>query len=83
MGKRKDLSNFDKGQIVMARRLGQSISKTAAFVGCSQSAVADTHQKQSKEGKAVNQQQGHGQDSLMRMGSKGWPMWYNPTNELL
>ena len=27
MGKRKDVSDFDKGQIVMARRLGQSISK--------------------------------------------------------
>ncbi|MBN3309882.1 CENNB protein, partial [Amia calva] len=34
MGKRKDLSDFDKGQIVMARRLGQSISKTAALLGC-------------------------------------------------
>ncbi|ROI15926.1 hypothetical protein DPX16_0215 [Anabarilius grahami] len=35
MGKRKDLSEFDKGQTVMARRLGQSISRTAALVGCS------------------------------------------------
>ncbi|ROL52036.1 hypothetical protein DPX16_23528 [Anabarilius grahami] len=41
MGKRKDLSEFDEGQIVMARRLGQSISKTAALVGCSLSAVID------------------------------------------
>ncbi|KAK3571239.1 hypothetical protein QTP86_005903 [Hemibagrus guttatus] len=39
MGKCKDLSEFDKGQIVMARRLDQSISKTAALVGCSRSAV--------------------------------------------
>ncbi|KAK3510120.1 hypothetical protein QTP70_026836, partial [Hemibagrus guttatus] len=39
MGKRKDLSEFDKGQIVMARRLDQSISKTAALVGFSRSAV--------------------------------------------
>ncbi|KAK3573528.1 hypothetical protein QTP86_026043 [Hemibagrus guttatus] len=39
MGKRKDLSKFDKGQIVMARRLDQSISKTAALLGCSRSAV--------------------------------------------
>ncbi|ROJ48042.1 Protein FAM107B [Anabarilius grahami] len=31
----EDLSEFDKGQIVMARRLGQSITKTAALVGCS------------------------------------------------
>ncbi|XP_065118090.1 fibroblast growth factor receptor 1-A-like isoform X1 [Paramisgurnus dabryanus] len=47
-----DLSDFDKGQIVMAIRLGQSISKTAALVGCSQSAVVSTYQKWSKEGKA-------------------------------
>ena len=40
MGKCKDLSKFDKGQIVMARRLGQSISDTAALVGCSRSAVS-------------------------------------------
>ncbi|KAK3517496.1 hypothetical protein QTP70_012575 [Hemibagrus guttatus] len=42
MGKRKDLSEFDKGQIVMTRRLDQSISKTAALVGCSWSAVCLT-----------------------------------------
>ncbi|KAK3517854.1 hypothetical protein QTP70_021010 [Hemibagrus guttatus] len=39
MDKRKDFSTFDKDQIVMARRLDQSISKTAALVGCSWSAV--------------------------------------------
>ncbi|KAK3512464.1 hypothetical protein QTP70_012995 [Hemibagrus guttatus] len=39
MGKRKDLSEFDNGQIVMARPLDQSISKTAALVACSRSAV--------------------------------------------
>ncbi|MBN3298950.1 NXF1 factor, partial [Amia calva] len=65
MGKRKDLSDFDKGQIVMARRLGQSISKTAALVGCSRSAVVSTYQKWSKEGKAVNRRQGHGWPKLI------------------
>ncbi len=49
MGKRKDLSEFDKGQIVMARRLGQSISKTAALVGCSQSAVVSIKSAPRKE----------------------------------
>ncbi|KAK3542466.1 hypothetical protein QTP86_025867, partial [Hemibagrus guttatus] len=53
MGKRKDLSEFDKGQIVMARRLDQSISKTAALVGCSRSAVVSIYQKWSKEGTVV------------------------------
>ncbi|MBN3306880.1 MYH16 protein, partial [Amia calva] len=56
--------DFDKGQIVMVRRLGQSISKTAALVGCSWSAVVSTYQKWSKEGKAVNRRQGHGRPRL-------------------
>ncbi|ROL54811.1 hypothetical protein DPX16_23263 [Anabarilius grahami] len=60
MGKREDLSEFDKSQIVMARRLGQSISKTAALVGCSRSAVVSIYQKCSKEGTVVNRRQGHG-----------------------
>ncbi|KAF4088070.1 hypothetical protein AMELA_G00078690 [Ameiurus melas] len=65
MGKRKDLSDFDKGQIVMARRLGQSISKTAALVGCSRYAVVSTYQKWCKEGQPVNRRQGHGRPRLI------------------
>ncbi|KAK3512582.1 hypothetical protein QTP70_017230, partial [Hemibagrus guttatus] len=45
MGKSKDLSEFDQGQIVMARRPEQSISKTAALVGCSRAAVVSFYQK--------------------------------------
>ncbi|KAK3524097.1 hypothetical protein QTP70_017997 [Hemibagrus guttatus] len=60
MGKCKDLSKFDKGQIAMARRLDQSISKTAALVGCSRSAGVSIYQKWSKEGTVVNRRQGHG-----------------------
>ncbi len=55
IGKCKDLSEFDKGQIVMAKRLGQIISETVALVGCSQSAVVSIYQKWSKEGTEVNQ----------------------------
>ncbi|KAK3518727.1 hypothetical protein QTP70_009665 [Hemibagrus guttatus] len=65
MGKCKDLSEFVKGQIVMSRRLGQSISKTAAFVGCSRSAVVSIYQKWSKEGTVVNRRQGHGRPRLI------------------
>ncbi|KAK3521036.1 hypothetical protein QTP86_025032 [Hemibagrus guttatus] len=57
MDKCKDLSEFDKGKIVMARPLDQSISKTAALVGCSWSAVVSTYQKWSKEGTVVNRGQ--------------------------
>ncbi|KAI5629910.1 UDP-Gal:betaGlcNAc beta 1,3-galactosyltransferase polypeptide 1-like [Silurus asotus] len=40
MGRRNDLCEFDESQIEMSGRLGQSISKTAAIMGCFQSAVA-------------------------------------------
>ncbi|ROL52754.1 hypothetical protein DPX16_21180 [Anabarilius grahami] len=60
IGKRKDLSEFDIGQIVIARGVGQSISKTAALVGCSRSVVVSIYQKWSKEGTVVNRRQGHG-----------------------
>ncbi|ROL55513.1 hypothetical protein DPX16_8361 [Anabarilius grahami] len=57
----------------MARRLGQSISKTAALVGCSRSAVVSIYQKWSKEGTVVNWRQGHGRTRL----SEGWPIRSN------
>uniref|UniRef100_A0A671YBG6 Tc1-like transposase DDE domain-containing protein n=1 Tax=Sparus aurata TaxID=8175 RepID=A0A671YBG6_SPAAU len=65
MGKCKDLSDFNRGQIVMARRLGQSISETAGLVGCSRSAVVSTYQKWSKEGQPVNRRKGHGRPRLI------------------
>ena len=42
----------------MARRMGQSISRTVALVGCSRSAVVSVYQKSSKEGTVVNWQPG-------------------------
>lgn len=54
------LSDFDRGQIVMARRLGQSISKTADLVGCPRSAVVSTYQKCSKEGQPAKRRKDHG-----------------------
>lgn len=43
-GQEKDLSNFDKGQIVVSRRLGESTSETSKLVGCSWSAVVRIYQ---------------------------------------
>lgn len=43
------LSNPDKEQIVMARRLGRCISKMVGLVGCSHYAVVRTYQKMSRE----------------------------------
>ncbi|ROL51382.1 hypothetical protein DPX16_22478 [Anabarilius grahami] len=65
MGKRKDLSEFNKGYILMARQPGQSISKTAALVGCSRSAVVSIYQKWSKVETVVNQRQGHERPRLI------------------
>ncbi|KAK3510447.1 hypothetical protein QTP70_006837 [Hemibagrus guttatus] len=65
MDKRKDLSEFDKNQIVMSRPLDQNISKTAALVGCSRSAVVSIYQKWSKEGTVVTRRQGHGRPRLI------------------
>lgn len=49
MDKCKDLSKFDKRQIVMDRWLVQSICKYAVLVGCSQSALVSISQKLFKE----------------------------------
>lgn len=49
MGNCKDLKDFDKGQIVIARQLVQRNSKTAALVRCSCSAVVKTYQIWSKK----------------------------------
>lgn len=47
----KGLSQFEEDQFVMARRLGQFTSKTAALLGCSWFAVVSIYQKWSKEGR--------------------------------
>ena len=83
MCQRKDVSYFDEGQIVLARRSGQSICSTAALVGCSRSAVVRAYQKWSKEGEPVNRRQGQTRGSLMHMGSEGWPVLFDPIEELL
>ncbi|KAK3527217.1 hypothetical protein QTP86_014634 [Hemibagrus guttatus] len=73
MGKRKDLSEFDKGQIVIARRLDQSMSKAAVLVGCSWSAVVSIYQKWSKKAIVVNRRQSHGLPRLIDARVKAGP----------
>lgn len=69
IGKLKGLRESDKGQIVMATRLGQSIYKTAALVWCSWSV-------------SMVMVMGS-QDLLMHGGSEDWFVWSNPTDELI
>lgn len=60
MGKAADLSDFDRGQIVMARRLGTSITETARLVGCSRSTVVSTYAKWMKDGETSSRRHGVG-----------------------
>ncbi|KFM75028.1 Protein timeless, partial [Stegodyphus mimosarum] len=55
-GKGADLSDFDKGQIVMAGRVRTSVSKTACLVGCSRVVVVNTYRKWYKDGKTTSHQ---------------------------
>ena len=84
MGKHKDLSMSDKVQIVIARWMGQIISRTVAIWAFSQSAGVSIYQKWSKKGTVVNQWQCHGWPRLIDAGgSEGWPVWSDPTDKLL
>ncbi|KAJ8254683.1 hypothetical protein GJAV_G00196010 [Gymnothorax javanicus] len=65
MGRTKDLSDFDKGQIVIARRLGRSLTATASLVGCSRSAVVNTFRQWTQEGQITNRRQGVGRRRLI------------------
>ncbi|GFU71651.1 transposable element Tcb1 transposase [Trichonephila clavipes] len=60
MGKAADLSNFDRGQIVMARRLGKNISETARVVGCLRSTVVSTYAKWMNDGETSSRRHGVG-----------------------
>ncbi|ROI15337.1 hypothetical protein DPX16_12889 [Anabarilius grahami] len=65
-------------------RLGKSISKTAALVGCSRSAVVSIYQKWSKEGTVVNRRQSHGRPRLIdARGERRLAVWSDPKDELL
>ncbi|GBM70122.1 hypothetical protein AVEN_151582-1 [Araneus ventricosus] len=66
MGKAADLSEFDRGQIVMARRLGTSITETARLVACSRSVVVSIHAKWINDGDASSRRQGVGRPCVIK-----------------
>ncbi|GBM06321.1 hypothetical protein AVEN_121367-1 [Araneus ventricosus] len=66
MGKAADLSEFDRGQIAMARRLGTSITETARLVGCSRSAVVSIHAKRINDGGTSSGRQGVGRPRVIK-----------------
>ncbi|GFT39380.1 transposable element Tcb1 transposase [Trichonephila clavipes] len=69
MGKAADLSDFDKGQIVMARRLGTSISETTRLVSCSRYTVVSTYAKWMNDGETSSRR--HGGERLHAIKEKG------------
>ncbi|GBN73839.1 hypothetical protein AVEN_10650-1 [Araneus ventricosus] len=66
MGKAADLSEFDRGQIVMVRRLGTIITETARLVGCLQSAVVSIHAKWINDGDTSSRRQGVGRPRVIK-----------------
>ncbi|GBL91029.1 hypothetical protein AVEN_184418-1 [Araneus ventricosus] len=66
MGKAADLSEFDRGQIVMAQRLGTSITETARLIGCSRSAVVSIHAKWINDGDTSSRRQGVGRPRVIK-----------------
>jgi len=64
----KDLGDFDDGQIVMARRLGQSLSETARLVRSSVMRIYQQRRDKPQTGDRVLDVQG----SLMHMGNEGY-----------
>lgn len=66
MSKGKDFMDFDKGQIVIATRLGQSHSKIV--VGCFP-VCSGPRKEDQQNGNRVMESQG----SLMHVGNESWP----------
>ncbi|XP_015911309.2 uncharacterized protein [Parasteatoda tepidariorum] len=66
MGKAADLSDFNRGQIVMAHRLGTSIFETARLMGCSRSIVVSTYAKWMNEGETSSRRHGVGRPHAIK-----------------
>ncbi|GBL89354.1 hypothetical protein AVEN_225876-1 [Araneus ventricosus] len=66
MGKAAILSKFDRGQIVMALRLGTSITETARMVGCSRFAVVSIHAKWINDSDTSSRRQGVGHPRVIK-----------------
>ena len=65
MGKTADVSDFDREQIIMARRLGTSISETARL-GCSRTAFPSVYEKWISDGKNSSRHQVAGRPRVIK-----------------